>query len=72
MRPSFLGLAIGGLLLGIAAVVAAIHYRRLGLFPAIYILLLASIAVSTHSILHFYEEVVYEWNPLVGKWRMVG
>lgn len=70
MRPSFLGLVLGGLLIGLAAVAVVIHYRKLGLLPVIYILLLASIAISAHSVLHFYEEVVYNWNPLVGKWRV--
>ena len=72
MRPSFLGLAAGGLLIGMAAILIAINYRKISILPGIFLLLVASIAVSAHSVLHFYEEIHYGWNPLVGNWRITG
>ncbi len=63
MRPSFLGLAFGGILIGVALVLLLLNKPNTRL---ITIILLLSIAVSVHSILHFGEEVVYGWNPLQG------
>ena len=63
MRPSFLGLAFGGILIGVAAVLLLIGKTNTRL---IAIILLLSIAISVHSILHFYEEIVYGFNPLKG------
>lgn len=61
MRPSFLGLAIGGILIGVAIIMLFMKKQDTRL---IVILLLLSIAISVHSILHFGEEVVYGFNPL--------
>lgn len=63
MRPSFLGLAIGGILIGLAIILLLMKKQD---FRLIGIILLLSIAVSVHSILHFGEEIVYGWNPLEG------
>jgi disulfide bond formation protein DsbB len=61
MRPSFLGLAIGGILIGVAIIMLFMKKQDT---RRIVILLLLSIAISIHSILHFGEEVVYGFNPL--------
>lgn len=61
MRPSFLGLAIGGILIGVAIILLLMKKQDTRL---IVIILLLSIAVSVHSILHFYEEIIYGFNPL--------
>lgn len=63
MRPSFIGLAFGGILIGVAIVLLLMKKQDNKL---IGIILLLSIAVSVHSILHFGEEIVYGWNPLEG------
>ncbi len=63
MRPSFLGLAFGGILIGVALVLLLLNKPNTRL---IVIILLLSIAVSVHSILHFGEEIVYNYNPLQG------
>ncbi len=63
LTPSFLGLAFGGILIGIALVLLLLNKLNTRL---IVIILLLSIAVSVHSILHFGEEVVYNYNPLSG------
>lgn len=63
MRPSFLGLAFGGILIGVALVLLLLNKPNTKL---ISIILLLSIAISVHSILHFGEEVIYNWNPLQG------
>ncbi len=63
LTPSFLGLAFGGILIGVALVLLFIGKTNLRL---VGIILLLSIAVSVHSILHFGEEVVYNYNPLSG------
>lgn len=61
MRPSFLGLAIGGILIGVALVILLLKKPNIRL---VVIMLLLSIAISVHSVLHFGEELIYGWNPL--------
>lgn len=67
MRPSFIGLATGAILLTIAAAIMWINWRRFSASDAAGLLLLLSIAVSAHSLLHANEEVNFDWNPLIGK-----
>lgn len=67
MRPSFLGLSAGAILLTIAAVMMWINWRRFSAAEAAGLMLLLSIAVSAHSLLHASEEVNFDWNPLIGK-----
>ena len=64
MRPSFLGLVASGVLIAIALMRMFIGKPNIG---EIAVLLLLSIAISVHSMLHFGEEVVYGWNPLASK-----
>jgi hypothetical protein len=63
LTPSFLGLAFGGILIGVALVLLLLNKPNTRL---VMIVLLLSIAVSVHSILHFGEEIVYSYNPLSG------
>jgi hypothetical protein len=63
LTPSFLGLAFGGILIGVVIIMLFMKKQDTRL---IVILLLLSIAVSVHSILHFGEEIVYGFNPLSG------
>ena len=64
VRPSFLGLITGGFLMLIALIIFYNNYKRLQPSQIIMILLLLSIAVSTHSGLHSVEEIYYGWNPI--------
>lgn len=64
VRPSFLGLITGGFLMLIALIIFYNNYKRLQPSQVIMILLLLSIAVSTHSGLHSVEEIYYGWNPI--------
>lgn len=61
MRPSFLGLIASGVLIAIAVMLMFIGKPNIA---EISMLLLLSIAISVHSMLHFGEEVIYRWNPL--------
>jgi hypothetical protein len=67
MRPSFIGLSTGAILLTVGAVIMWINWRRFSPVDAAGLLLLLSIAVSAHSLLHANEEVNFGWNPLIGK-----
>lgn len=66
-RPSFIAFLLNGLLLGIALLIA-IYYRKelMEVHPKkkLMIVLVASIAIGVHSMLHYREEKDYRFNPL--------
>ena len=70
MRPSFLAAAFGGIILTIATILYIINYKSLSGFSHMNILFLMSIAYSLHALAHHYEEIYYDFNPLVGKWKI--
>lgn len=70
MRPSFLGLVLSGLLILAAVILIAFNITTLRGRDWIFAVLLASIAVATHSMLHAHEERWYNFNPLRGEWRI--
>lgn len=63
-RPSFLGFMLNGLLLGIGIIMFAINYKTLDTNYSILIILILSIAIGVHSMLHYREEKDYGFNPL--------
>ena len=71
MRPSFIGMGINAILASIAAVLFMMNYRSMDNIDIIKILLLTSIAFGIHALLHHYEEIYYNFNPLVGKWTLL-
>ena len=70
MRPSFLAHAFNGLTLFIALILFGINYKQFDIQSLIKILLLISIATGIHGLTHHYEEIYYDFNPLVGKWNI--
>ena len=70
MRPSFLGTGINAITATIATVIFLLNYRTMNNVDMIKILLLISIAFGIHALLHHYEEIYYDFNPLIGKWHI--
>ncbi len=70
MRPSFLGLAITGILSLIALIVYIIYFKTFTIWEHVQILLLLAVAFGVHSILHEFEEIHYDFNPLANKWKV--
>jgi hypothetical protein len=68
MRPSFLGHAINGLLLVVATIMLYCQSHLVTKAEFIIIIALLSIAYGVHSLLHHYEEIYYNFNPLENKW----
>jgi uncharacterized membrane protein len=64
VRPSFLGFMLNGLLLGIGFIIFVLNYKKIGIKNMIIILLVMSIAVGIHSMLHYREEKDYGFNPI--------
>jgi hypothetical protein len=64
IRPSFLGLMSGGVLMLIAMIIFYNNYKKFNPAQVVMIILLLSIAVSAHSGLHSVEEIYYNWNPI--------
>lgn len=64
MRPSFIGHIMNALLLLIALVLSYVNRDKITADNTIVIILLMSIAIGIHAILHHIEEIVYGFNPL--------
>ena len=69
MRPSFIGQGVNGVLAMIAIIMFILHYKEMDNKTIIEMLLFISITIGVHSILHHFEEIYYDYNPLVGKWQ---
>jgi len=63
-RPSFLAFNLQGILLAIIMLLFINNYKSLTKKELMYVLLLFSITVGIHSILHHVEEMYYGFNPL--------
>lgn len=68
MRPSFLAQIMNGLLFFIAIVIYLQNYKEIDTTNTIIIITLLSVTIGIHGILHHYEELNYDWNPLENKW----
>lgn len=68
MKPSFLGLIFTGFLNLAAVLLFFIYYSSMTPVSTIQCLLLFAISIGTHSVLHFQQEIAYNFNPLENKW----
>ncbi len=68
MRPSFLGLVFGGILILVSIIYFFAYCKSIKPIELVYVILLLSIAVSSHSLLHSNEEIYFGFNPLKGEW----
>ena len=68
MRPSFIGAGLSAMIALVATIIYIMNYKTLSTEANIQLLFLMAIAWSLHSLLHFYEELYYDFNPLIGKW----
>lgn len=64
MNPSFLALIASGLLVASTLVYAFMNFKQMDARTIVLLLVLLSVAVATHGMLHFVYEVQYKWNPL--------
>jgi hypothetical protein len=72
MRVSFLASNISGLIIFIAFVLALTN-RELFMtnsYNLIMVLLTMGMALATHAMCHYYEEIYYDYNPFSGKWQV--
>lgn len=58
VKPSYIAQVISGLLIFWAALIAVKNYKLA------IIVLLFSVAISLHGIIHMFAEIVYGFNPL--------
>lgn len=66
MRPSFLSHILNGLLLLVATIMFFYNYQNLSTsYITLYVILL-SIAIGIHGLLHLGQEVYFNYNPLTG------
>lgn len=67
MKVSFVALIVSGLLNLIALIMLFNNYGKLEINQLLMIVLLFSIAISLHGLLHGYAEIYLDYNPLEGK-----
>ena len=71
MRPSFFGFILQGLLLAIFAIYFVNNYKSLSKKDIMLYVLLSSIAVGLHSMIHDREERYYGFNPLENSYSIL-
>lgn len=67
MKVSFIALMVSGLLNLTAIYLLLNNFNKLKTTELLMIVLLFSVAVSAHGLLHGYTEIYLDWNPLEGK-----
>lgn len=70
-KPSFWGNAIQGLLILFFLIFFLFkwkQFQQFSFYQKCIIILLIGILIGMHSLLHLGLEIVYNWNPLEGKW----
>ena len=70
MRPSILASSISAILIIIVAIMLFNNYKSFDIYQIAILLSLISIYLGVHSIHHYYEEIYFDFNPLVGKWKI--
>lgn len=69
MRPSFLINIFSGILI-LISVILLTKYKFDDTYKNIIILLAFSSTLGIHGIQHAIEEIYYDFNPLVNKWKV--
>lgn len=67
MKPSYLSQVLSGLLIFFALIQLYKDNAPITPFNSVVLLLLFSIAIAVHGIMHFMAEVKYDFNPLENK-----
>ncbi len=71
MRPSFIYHQIHAILeiLAIMLIIFTMikNYKSFTLYEYIMLLLVVSITFGIHAVVHFWEEVYFDFNPLIGR-----
>ena len=69
MRPSFLANVFSGILI-LISLILLLKYKFDDTYKNIIILLAFASALGIHGIQHAIEEIYYDFNPLVNKWKV--
>ena len=72
MIPSFIIFSVSGIIIFVVFVVYLINLRTISSEPykMIVVLVLMGIAFAVYGLSHYYEEVYYDFNPLIGRWEI--
>ena len=70
MRISFLISVLSGIILLISTTIFFYNFGSFNTKNKVIILFLMAISFSMHGIQHYYEEIYFDYNPLVGKWKI--
>ena len=68
MRPSFIIGIISGTVIFIATILFLLNMSKFTQYELINLLIIIGIAYGIHGIQHVYEELYFDFNPLIGKW----
>jgi hypothetical protein len=72
MRPSFIASAFSGTLIFISLILFIINFKEIknDSFKIILLITLLGIGFGIHGINHVYEEIYFDFNPFIGKWKV--
>jgi disulfide bond formation protein DsbB len=70
MRISFILAGLSGIIILISFIITMYNIKSINTTSLIIILLLLSIGIGIHGMQHSTEEIYYDFNPLVGKWKL--
>lgn len=74
MRPSFIASGVSGVLSFIGTILILYevfkNYNNISLLKIGELLILISIAFGIHAFGHYMEEIYFNFNPLIGNWRL--
>jgi hypothetical protein len=68
-RPSFIIGIISGTVIFIATILFLFNMFKFSRYELINLLFIIGIAYGIHGIQHAYEELYFDFNPLIGKWK---
>ena len=69
MRPSFLANVFAGFLI-LTCLILLTKYKFDDTYKNIMLLLAFASALGIHGIQHAVEEIYYDFNPLINKWKI--
>jgi len=69
MRPSFISSTLSGIIIFIASIYYISNIKQINETNQTIILLLLGIGIGIHSLSHYYEEIYFNFNPLIGQWK---
>lgn len=70
MRPSFIGIAINGVILVVTVIIMIYNWYNFKLYEKLILFILVGLMMGLHNIMHYLDEIHFGFNPLAGQWTI--